>query len=91
MLVGLFADGLSTTALLSLLGAGVLLLFIGIALFSSRLVRPLAAVSDPIARWSVVVLTALIWPFFPLPYWLFAWRVGPGPRSRRAGSSSVPC
>ncbi|WP_328519680.1 ABC transporter permease [Kribbella sp. NBC_00359] len=70
VLVGLFADGLSTTALLSLLGAGVLLLFIGIALFSARLVRPLAVVSDPIARWSVVVLTAVIWPFILLPYWL---------------------
>lgn len=69
VLVGLFADGLSTSALLSLLGAGVLLLFIGIALFSARLVRPLAAVSDPIARWSVVVLTALVWPFFLVPLW----------------------
>jgi putative ABC transport system permease protein len=69
VLVGLFADGLSTKTLLTLLGAGVLLLFIGIALFSSRLVRPLAAVSDPIARWSVVVLTALVWPFFLVPLW----------------------
>ncbi|MEU4291189.1 FtsX-like permease family protein [Kribbella sp. NPDC026596] len=70
VLVGLFADGLSTTTLLSLLGAGVLLLFIGIALFSARLVRPLAAISDPIARWSVVVLTAVIWPFILLPLYL---------------------
>ncbi|MFI7063204.1 ABC transporter permease [Kribbella sp. NPDC050124] len=69
VVVGLFADGLSTTALLSCLGAGVLLLFIGIALFSARLVRPLAAVSDPIARWAVVVLTALIWPFILVPLW----------------------
>jgi putative ABC transport system permease protein len=69
VLVGLFADGLSTTALLSMLGAGVLLLFIGIALFSARLVRPLAAVADPVARWSVVVLTAVIWPFILLPLW----------------------
>ncbi|MEI8410692.1 MULTISPECIES: ABC transporter permease [unclassified Kribbella] len=70
VLVGLFADGLSTSTLLSCLGAGVLLLFIGIAAFSARLVRPLAAVSDPIARWSVVVLTALIWPIFLVPLWL---------------------
>ena len=69
VLVGLFADGLSTSTLLSLLGAGVLLLFIGIASFSSRLVRPLAAVSDPVARWSVVLLTALIWPFVLVPLW----------------------
>jgi putative ABC transport system permease protein len=70
VLVGLFVDGLKTSTLLSLLGLGVLLLFIGIALFSSRLVRPLAAVSDPVARWSIVVLTALIWPFVLVPYWL---------------------
>ncbi|WP_350274912.1 FtsX-like permease family protein [Kribbella sp. HUAS MG21] len=69
VLVGLFADGLKTSALLSLLGAGVLLLFIGIAAFSARLVRPLAAVSDPVARWSVVVLTALIWPIVLVPLW----------------------
>ena len=69
VLVGLFTDGLKTSTLLSLLGAGVLLLFIGIASFSSRLVRPLAAVSDPIARWSVVVLTALVWPFVLVPLW----------------------
>jgi putative ABC transport system permease protein len=70
VVVGLFVSGISTTMVLSSLGVGVLLIFIGIALFSSRLVRPLAALSDPIARWSVVVLTALIWPLFLVPYWL---------------------
>ncbi|WP_328994599.1 ABC transporter permease [Kribbella sp. NBC_01245] len=70
VLAGLFVDGLATRTLLSLLGAGVLLLFIGTALFSSRLVRPLAAVADPVARWAVVVLTVIAWPFFLLPLWL---------------------
>ncbi|MEU4192479.1 FtsX-like permease family protein [Kribbella sp. NPDC026611] len=69
VLVGLFAHGLKTSTLLSLLGAGVLLLFIGIATFSARLVRPLAAFSDPVARWSVVVLTAVIWPVVLVPLW----------------------
>ncbi|WP_432877655.1 ABC transporter permease [Kribbella sp. CA-245084] len=69
VLVGLFADGLKTSTLLSLLGAGVLLLFVGIAAFSSRLVRPLAAFADPVARWAVVVLTALAWPFVLVPVW----------------------
>ncbi|MEU8222518.1 FtsX-like permease family protein [Kribbella sp. NPDC048915] len=69
VIVGLFADGLSTATLLSLLGVGVLLLFLGIAAFSARLVRPLAALSDPAARWSVVVLTALIWPIVLVPVW----------------------
>ena len=84
VLTGLFADGLSTTTVLSSLGLGVLLIFIGIALFSARLVRPLAVLSDPVARWSVVVLTVLVWPLFSLPYWLLRrglW--GPGPVGRR--------
>ncbi|MFF0341806.1 ABC transporter permease [Kribbella sp. NPDC004875] len=69
VVVGLFANGLKTRTLLTLLGVGVLLLFIGIAAFSSRLVRPLAALADPVARWSVVVLTALIWPIILVPFW----------------------
>ncbi|HEU4947514.1 MAG TPA: FtsX-like permease family protein [Kribbella sp.] len=85
-LAGLFVDGLSTTAVLSLLGLGALLIFIGIAMFSSRLVRPLATVSDPVARWSVIVLSALTWPFISLPYWLLRrgfW--GPGSTASRIG------
>ncbi|TCC28994.1 ABC transporter permease [Kribbella speibonae] len=70
ILAGLFVDGLATRTLLILLGLGVLLLFIGIAAFSARLVRPMAAVSDPVARWSVVVLTAIAWPFVLFPLWL---------------------
>ena len=86
VVVGLFVDGLSTTALLSLLAFGVLLIFIGIALFAARLVRPLAAASDPVARWSVLVLSVLAWPLFSLPYWLLRrgfW--GPGSTASRAG------
>jgi putative ABC transport system permease protein len=39
---GLFEDGLDTTAILIWMGLGALLVFLGVALFSSRLVRPLA-------------------------------------------------
>nr|WP_238356656.1 ABC transporter permease [Kribbella italica] len=66
VVVGLFVDGLPTAALLAMLGGGVLLLFVGVALFSSRLVKPLAAASDPVARWSVVTLTVLVWPVLVL-------------------------
>jgi putative ABC transport system permease protein len=84
VIVGLFVDGLSTTTVLSSLGVGVLLIFIGIALFSSRLVRPLAAFSNPVARWSVLILTVLAWPIFSLPYWLLRRGVwGPGSIGRR--------
>ncbi|MDQ3672601.1 MAG: FtsX-like permease family protein [Actinomycetota bacterium] len=41
---GLFADDLDTTAVLIWMGLGTVLVFLGVALFSSRLVRPLAHV-----------------------------------------------
>nr|WP_275402349.1 ABC transporter permease [Streptomyces sp. SID13031] len=86
VLAGLFVDGLSTGTLLTLLAVGVLLIFVGIALFAARLVRPLAAASDPVARGSVLVLTILAWPLFSLPYWLLRrgyW--GPGSGVKRVG------
>ena len=39
---GLFRDGLDTTQILVWMGLGTLLVFLGVALFSSRIVRPLA-------------------------------------------------
>ena len=44
LLYGLFASGLDTTQVLLWMGLGALLIFLGVALFSSRLVRPLAGV-----------------------------------------------
>jgi putative ABC transport system permease protein len=41
---GLFVDDLDTTEILVWMGLGTLLVFLGVALFSSRLVRPLAHV-----------------------------------------------
>ena len=41
---GLFGSGLGTTQILLWMGIGALLIFIGVALFSARLVRPLASV-----------------------------------------------
>jgi putative ABC transport system permease protein len=42
LLYGLFGSGLGTTQVLIWMGLGALLIFLGVALFSSRLVRPLA-------------------------------------------------
>jgi putative ABC transport system permease protein len=42
LLYGLFGSGLSTTQILLWMGLGALLIFLGVALFSSHLVRPLA-------------------------------------------------
>jgi putative ABC transport system permease protein len=51
LLYGLFADGLETTEILVWMGLGALFIFLGVALFSSRLVRPLAHVLGwPAAR-----------------------------------------
>ena len=44
LLYGLFRDGLDTTQILVWMGLGTLLVFLGVALFSSRIVRPLAGV-----------------------------------------------
>jgi putative ABC transport system permease protein len=51
LLYGLFGSGLDTTAILIWMGLGALLIFFGVALFSSHLVRPLARVLGwPAAR-----------------------------------------
>ncbi len=85
--LGLFVHGLGTAQVLTFMLIGALLVFIGVAVFSSRLVRPVAVAADPVARWSTVALSALVWPLFSLPYWLLrhgAW--GPGTTARRVGS-----
>jgi ABC-type antimicrobial peptide transport system permease subunit len=79
LLYGLFAPDLDTTSLLLWIGVGVLLAFFGVARVTTRLIPGLASVASPVARWSVFLLSVLVWPFFTLPYWLLrrgAW--GPG-------------
>jgi putative ABC transport system permease protein len=84
LLYGLFGSGLGTTQVLLWLGVGALLIFLGVAMFSARVARPLAAVVSPIGTWAVVLLSIVFWPFFTLPFWLqrlAAW--GPGGVLRR--------
>ncbi|CAN5671706.1 hypothetical protein BH18ACT13_BH18ACT13_05390 [soil metagenome] len=83
----MFTDELGTADRLLSIAAGVLLLFLGVAMLSSHVVRPLAAVSSPIGRWAAFVFTILFWPFWLLPYWLLrygAW--GPGTAAGRVGA-----
>ena len=83
----MFTDELGTADRLLSIGAGVLLLFLGVAMLSSHVVSPLAAVSSPIGRWAAFAFTVLFWPFWLLPYWLVrygAW--GPGSAARRVGA-----
>jgi putative ABC transport system permease protein len=79
LLLGLFVHNLGTAQVLTLMLVGALLVFVGVAVFSSRLVRPLAVAANPLARWSVVAFSAIVWPLFSLPYWLLRRGVwGPG-------------
>ena len=87
LLFGLFNHGLGTAPVLILMLVGALAVFIGVALFASRLIPPLAAVANPVARWSVFLLSALVWPFFSLPFWLMRVGVwGPGSAGRRTAA-----
>ncbi len=81
---GLFGSGLGTTQILLWMGIGALLIFIGVALFSARIVRPIAGFVSPIGAWAVVLLSILVWPFWTLPFWLLrAAAFGPGSLGRR--------
>jgi putative ABC transport system permease protein len=69
LLVGLFKDGLGTTGVLVFLGAGALLVFSGVALFASRIVRPLAEAVAPVGTAVVTLLSIVFYPVL-LGYWL---------------------
>jgi putative ABC transport system permease protein len=84
LIAGLFVPDLETSTLLLLMGVGAVLVFIGVALLSARVVRPLATGVNPIGTWAVVVLSILVWPFWTLPFWLLRLAAfGPGSVGRR--------
>ena len=73
---GLFGSDLGTTQILTWMGAGALFIFLGVALFSQRLVVPLAVVSGPFAKWALIVAALLFYPF-ALAIWLLRnWLLG---------------
>jgi putative ABC transport system permease protein len=83
----MFVDDLGTADRLLSIAVGVLLLFLGVALFASRVVRPIASASNPIARWAVFGFTVLAWPFFLVPYWLLRFGIwGPQDTPWRAAA-----
>jgi putative ABC transport system permease protein len=69
---GVFVDDLGTAERLLSLAVGVLLLFIGVALLSSRLVRPLATLLTPLSYWLMFVLGIIFYPFMLLAFGLRA-------------------
>jgi ABC-type antimicrobial peptide transport system permease subunit len=85
LLYGLFGPGLGTTGVLVWMGIGALLIFFGVALLSARVAGPLAAIVSPIGKWTVVVLSVLVWPLWTLPFWLLRYGLfGPGAPGHRA-------
>lgn len=75
---GLFGSDLGTTQILLWMGVGALLIFIGVALFASRLVVPLAVVSGPFANFALVAAALLFYPA-ALAIWLIRnWLLGGG-------------
>ena len=84
---GTLVDDIGTGDRFALLGLGVLALFIGVAMLSSRLVRPLAVGVSPIGEWLTVVVMILMWPLWTLPYWLLRHGAfGPGGALGRVGA-----
>jgi putative ABC transport system permease protein len=71
ILAGTLGIGVSGGLRLVGLGVGVLFVFVGIAIVAPQVVSPLAAGVGPIATWSVVVLSVLVYPF-TLLFWLLA-------------------
>jgi putative ABC transport system permease protein len=83
----MFVDELGTGDRLLSIAVGVLLLFLGVAMLSSHVVRPLAVISSPVGRWAAFAFTVLAWPFFLLPYWLQRYGAfGPGSTAGRVGA-----
>ena len=71
ILGGALGIGISGGLRLVVLGIGVLLVFVGVAIVAPRLVKPLASAVGPIATWSIVLLSILVYPV-TLLVWLIA-------------------
>ena len=54
LVAALFLPDLETKTVLGLIGIGAILIFLGVALFSARIVRPMTALVSPIGTWAVV-------------------------------------
>ena len=65
----MFRDNLDTATRLLSIAGGVILLFVGVAMISSRTVRPLAVGTSPIAKWALVLFSIIFYPL-AIAYWL---------------------
>jgi ABC-type antimicrobial peptide transport system permease subunit len=78
----MFVDDVDTVTRLLAIAAGVVTLFIGVAMISPKAVPPLASFLSPIAKWLMVLLSVLLYPFS-----FAAWLVSYGLLAR--GASTV--
>jgi putative ABC transport system permease protein len=62
LMLGLFGKGMTTAQILTTLGGGAVLIFIGVALVAARVIRPIAAAVSPLGTAAVAFLSVLIWP-----------------------------
>jgi putative ABC transport system permease protein len=86
---GLFAAGLDTTEVLIWMGLGALLVFLGTALFSSRLVGPLVGVCAPVARYALVGVTLVFYPAALAVWVLREWFQSSTSGARKAAALAV--
>ena len=68
LFLGLFLHGLTSSWILLLLGVGALLIFIGVAIVASRVIRPISRAVSPVGIVAVVVLSIIIWPLLFLSW-----------------------
>ena len=62
LMQGLFGHGMTTAQILTTLGGGAVLIFIGVALVAARVIRPIAAAVSPIGTAAVALLSVIVWP-----------------------------
>jgi putative ABC transport system permease protein len=82
LLLGAFDHGIASGQRLLLIGVGVLLLFVGVAMVAPRIVKPVATGVGPIATWTVAAL-ALV--FYPVSLIWWGVRTGLGRLLRKDG------
>jgi|GEM_PF-118526 len=70
LLSGLFSSGVGVAQRLVTLGIGCLILFLGVALIASYVVRPLARIASPIGALVTTLVSIVLWLPITLPYWL---------------------
>ncbi len=62
LMQGLFGKGMTTAQILTTLGGGAVLIFVGVALVAARVIKPIATAVSPLGTAAVALLSVLVWP-----------------------------